>query len=354
MSATSSLSARSPVGGAGQALAVEDLYVQFRTRGGVVRAVDGVSFDLAAGERLGLVGESGSGKSTIALALLRMIKLPGRITGGRIVLDGDLDVVALPDEAMRRVRMARIALIPQGAMNSLNPVMKIKHHIVDGMRAHGRVPDERERDERVEELLASVGLGREVANRYPHELSGGMKQRVCIAMAISLRPSVIIADEPTSALDVIVQRQIMQTLGRVQEKLGAAVLLIGHDMGLMAQFVDRIGVMYGGKLMETGPKRPIFKDPLHPYTQVLIASLPSFDHANALVKTPGQPHSPLAPPSGCVFHPRCPKRFEPCPTIVPALAEVRPGRRVACLLYPHPDHGQIEGNGSAPSRGAER
>jgi peptide/nickel transport system ATP-binding protein len=172
-------------------------------------------------------------------------------------------------------------------------------------------------------------------------------------MAIALRPTVIIADEPTSALDVIVQRQIMQTLGRVQEELGAAVLLIGHDMGLMAQFVGRLGVMYGGKLMETGPTRPIFKDPLHPYTQALIASLPSFDRGTALVKTPGQPHSPLAPPSGCVFHPRCPRRFEPCPTVVPPLSEVRPGRRVACLLYTHP--GERNGNtGSPQAAGEER
>jgi peptide/nickel transport system ATP-binding protein len=322
-----------PLGVVGEALRVEDLSVQFRTRAGTVRAVDGVSFGLAAGERFGLVGESGSGKSTIALALLRMIKPPGRITGGRIVLAGDLDVTALPEAAMRGVRMARIALIPQGAMNSLNPVTRIKRQLIDTIRAHDARANDVEIERRIEELLASVGLRREVANRYPHELSGGMKQRVCIAMAIALRPSVIIADEPTSALDVIVQRQIMQTLGRVQAALGAAVLLIGHDMGLMAQFVDRVGVMYGGKLVETGPTRALFKEPLHPYTQLLIASLPSFEDEASLVKIPGQPHSPLAPPTGCVFHPRCPRVFAPCPTVVPPFAEARPGRRVACLLY---------------------
>jgi peptide/nickel transport system ATP-binding protein len=323
------------------ALRVEDLRVQFQTPRGVVRAVDGVTFELAPGERLGLVGESGSGKSTIALALLRMIKPPGRIVGGRIAL-GEEDLTALPDDAMRRIRMARIALVPQGAMNSLNPVIRIKRQLIDTMRAH-RTGGQAERgtggqaergmEGRVAELLDSVGLRREVAERYPHELSGGMKQRVCIAIAIALRPSVIIADEPTSALDVVVQRQIMQTLGAVQARLGASIVLIGHDMGLMAQFVDRVGVMYGGKLVETGPTRQLFGEPLHPYTQVLIASLPSFDRETTFVKIAGQPHSPLNPPSGCVFHPRCPRVFAVCPRLVPAPIEARPGRMVACHLY---------------------
>jgi oligopeptide/dipeptide ABC transporter ATP-binding protein len=323
------------------ALRVEDLRVQFHTPRGVVRAVDGVTFDLAPGERLGLVGESGSGKSTIALALLRMIKPPGRIASGRIVL-GEEDLTALPDDAMRRIRMARIALVPQGAMNSLNPVTRIKRQLMDTMKAHGADGQTDRRTDgqtpsglqgRVEELLDSVGLRREVAERYPHELSGGMKQRVCIAIAIALRPSVIIADEPTSALDVVVQRQIMQTLGAVQDRLGAAVILIGHDMGLMAQFVDRVGVMYGGKLVETAPTRQLFGEPLHPYTQVLIASLPSFDRETTFVKIPGQPHSPLNTPSGCVFHPRCPKAFDVCPRVVPELLAVRADRVVACHLY---------------------
>ena len=312
-------------------LRVEDLHVQFRTPGGIVRAVDGVSFDVRAGERLGLVGESGSGKSTIALALLRMIKPPGHITGGRMLL-GDDDLTTLTEAAVRRVRLARIALIPQGAMNSLNPVMRIKRQMIDGIVAHGGGKAD-QLDDRVRALLESVGLRGEVADRFPHELSGGMKQRVCIAMAIALKPSVIIADEPTSALDVVVQRQIMETLGEVQNRLGAAVLLIGHDMGLMAQFVDRVGVMYGGKLAELSPTRSLFREPLHPYANVLISSLPSFHHETVFVKIPGQPHSPLRPPSGCVFHPRCTRAFEACPRIVPTLREVRPGRTVSCHLY---------------------
>ena len=230
-------------------LQVRDLRVHYHTPRGAVQAVNGVSFDLRAGERLGLVGESGSGKSTIALALMRLIKPPGRIEGGQALLDG-VDLLALSEEEMRQLRLAKIALVAQGAMNSLNPVLRVRDQIVDALRDHGEqfYPDS-DRGARPRTARA-VGLPAEVADMYPHELSGGMKQRVCIAIAISLRPKVIIADEPTSALDVVVQRQVMETLRRVQEELGASVILIGHDMGLMAQVVDRVGVMYAGKLVE--------------------------------------------------------------------------------------------------------
>ncbi|MGH2534485.1 MAG: ABC transporter ATP-binding protein [Thermomicrobiales bacterium] len=317
---------------AAKPLHVDDLRVYFDTPRGPVKAVDGVTFTLAPGERFGLVGESGSGKSTIALALLRMIKPPGRVISGRIALGAD-NLMALSEPEMRGVRMAEVAFIPQGAMSSLNPVARIKHQLIDCMRAHGLNGPKAELDRRVGELLVSVGLRREVADRYPHELSGGMKQRVCIAIGIALSPSVIVADEPTSALDVVVQRQIMQTLAVVQGRLRASVLLIGHDMGLMAQFADRIGVMYGGKLVEIGPTRHLFREPLHPYTQALIASLPSFERRTTFVKIRGTPHSPLNQPSGCVFHPRCPKVMEICPNLVPAFREVQPQRSVACHLY---------------------
>ena len=184
-----------------------------------------------------------------------------------------------------------------------------------------------------EGLLAAVGLQPYVLRLYPHELSGGMKQRVCIAIAISMQPKVIIADEPTSALDVVVQRQIMQTLSNVQKRLGASILLVGHDMGLMAKFVDRVGVMYGGKLVEVGPVRDIFKSPMHPYTQLLISSLSSLDVKGVLHGIPGTPPSLLNPPSGCVFHPRCPKVMPRCSIDVPAPQEARPHRSVACHLY---------------------
>jgi peptide/nickel transport system ATP-binding protein len=182
-------------------------------------------------------------------------------------------------------------------------------------------------------MLESVDLSADIMEAYPHELSGGMKQRVCIAMGILLNPKVIIADEPTSALDVVVQRQVMETLGRVQKELGTAVILVGHDMGLMAQFVNRIGVMYGGKLVEVGPVRDIFKDPLHPYTQLLIGSLPTLQSKAMFKGIPGLTPSLLAPPSGCMFHPRCPKAMAHCSAEVPPLVEIKPDRWVACHLY---------------------
>ena len=210
-----------------------------------MRAVDGVSFDLRAGERLGLVGESGSGKSTVAMALMRLIKPPGRIESGQALFEGN-DLLALPGKEMRALRLAAIALVAQGAMNSLNPVTRVRRQFADALRDHGETLSRSALDARISELLATVGLKPEVADRYPHELSGGMKQRVVIAIAISLRARVIIADEPTSALDVVVQRQVVETLRRVQEQIGASIILVGHDMGLMAQVVDRLGVMYAG------------------------------------------------------------------------------------------------------------
>jgi oligopeptide/dipeptide ABC transporter ATP-binding protein len=314
-------------------LQVQDLRVYYHTPSGPVKAVDGVNFSLRKGERFGLVGESGSGKSTTAWAIMRMIKPPGMIEGGMIRL-GDTVLSELSENEIRKVRLANLALVPQGAMNSLNPVMRIKDQILDGIRFHQDGEIKPAILDRLPELLATVGLRPNVLNLYPHELSGGMKQRVCIAIAISLGPKLIIADEPTSALDVVVQRQIMQTLSNVQKRLGASILLVGHDMGLMAKFVDRIGVMYGGKLVEVGPVRDIFKDPLHPYTQLLISSLPSLNAKGVLRGIPGTPPSLLAPPSGCVFHPRCPKAFPQCIEDIPAPREIRPERWVSCHLYP--------------------
>jgi peptide/nickel transport system ATP-binding protein len=271
------------------------------------------------------------------MALLRMIKPPGRIVRGRVIL-GDTDLLALSDDEMRSARFARISLIPQGAMNSLNPVLRIKHQLMDTIKFHGGIPtnglgSKADIQEHIRSLLRSVGLDPAVAERYPHELSGGMKQRVCIAMGISLLPDVILADEPTSALDVVVQRQVMETLGNVQEEIGASLILVGHDMGLMAQFVNRIGVMYAGRLVEVGPVDDIFEEPLHPYTQMLISSLPSLEGKGVFKGIPGITPSLLNPPPGCPFHPRCPKRMSHCDAVVPTLQEIRPGRWVSCHLY---------------------
>jgi peptide/nickel transport system ATP-binding protein len=229
------------------------------------------------------------------------------------------------------LRLAGIALVPQGSMNSLNPVLRIGQQIADALADHGLRLGRRDEERRVASLLAEVGLPASVARMYPHELSGGMKQRACIAIAISLRPRVIIADEPTSALDVVVQRQVMATLARVQQELGAAVILVGHDMGLMAQFVDRLGVMYAGRLVEVAPIADIISRPRHPYTRALIASLPSLETRGVLAGIPG-----LAPllrdlPSGCAFHPRCGLATDRCRIERPVLRDIA-GAQVACHL----------------------
>jgi len=313
-------------------LEVRDLRVHYHTPRGAVRAVDGISFDLRAGERLGIVGESGSGKSTVALALLRLIKPPGRVESGEAWIDG-VDLLTLPEKEMRRWRLATIALVAQGAMNSLNPVLRVREQIVDALRDHDEGLTRAGTEARVRELLEHVGLPARAADRYPHELSGGMKQRVVIAIAISLRPKVIIADEPTSALDVVVQRQVIQTLRRVQEELDASIILVGHDMGLMAQVVDRLGVMYAGRLTEVSEVHAIFREPLHPYSQLLIASLPTLAHKASLTGIPGLAPSLLERPRGCSFRSRCPRAMERCASETPKLREVRSDRWVACHLY---------------------
>lgn len=313
-------------------LKVEDLRVYYHTDEGPVKAVDGVSFSLQARERFGLVGESGSGKSTAAFSILRLIKPPAHIESGRVALDG-INLLELSNDEINKIRFAQISLIPQGAMNSLNPVMRIKEQLFDVIKAHDKNFPKTRLEDRVHELLKMVGLGKETARMFPHELSGGMKQRVCIAMAISLGPKIILADEPTSALDVVTQRQVMETLARVQEELDASVILVGHDMGLMAQFVDTIGVMYAGRLVEIGPVQDLFKEPLHPYTQLLISSLPSLEIKGSFKGIPGLAPSLRRLPPGCHFHPRCPRVMDRCTVETPALVEVRPKRWVACHLY---------------------
>jgi len=313
-------------------LQVKNLKVYYHVEAGAVKAVDDVSFDLGFGVKMGLVGESGSGKSTMALALMRMIKPPGKIEGGQMVLDG-MDLVKLSEEKMRQTRLRKLAMIPQGAMNALNPVMRIDKQLIDGMLDHGVFMSKEERKTRVNQLLEMVDLAPKVAKMYPHELSGGMQQRVTVAQSISMEPDVIIADEPTSALDVVIQRQVMDTINRLQEKLGLSIILIGHDMGLMAQTVGSLAVMYAGRMMEIGETRAMFRDPLHPYTQLLIESLPVLENKGVFSGIPGITPSLLNPPEGCVFHTRCPKAWDLCRDKIPAFSEVDPGRWVACHLH---------------------
>ncbi len=275
-------------------LDIKDLSIDFPTTKGVVHAVRNLSLSIPRGRRIGFIGESGSGKTTSALAIMRMLAAPGRVAGGEILLRGigTTEILKLSDDEMRRVRLRRVAYIPQGAMNSLNPVMRIEAQMWDAIVAHeGRV-ERAELKRRSGTALASVGLGAHVGRLFPHELSGGMKQRVCIAMAILLAPDLLIADEPTSALDVITQKQVMDTLRAAQEKVGSALILIGHDMGLMAQSVDDLAVMRLGELVEFGPVKQVLENPGHPYTRELISSVPLVGGPSFL-ETTGQTAPPI-------------------------------------------------------------
>jgi len=313
-------------------LRVENLRVVFETNAGTGPAVDDVSFTMKPGERMGLVGESGCGKTTMATAIMSLVRPPGHIDGGRVML-GDTDLLSLSNEALRKMRLKEIALVPQAAMNSLNPVMRIREQMADAILVHYPTMPQQELDAMIEEALVKVGLPAETASRYPHQLSGGMKQRVTIAIATVLGPQLIIADEPTSALDVVVQQRVMLTLGRVQKELGAATILIGHDMGLIAQFSDTIGVLYAGKMVERGDIDTVLDEPCHPYTQLLIDSLPKLKTESEFIGIPGLPPALFDRPDGCRFHPRCPFAFDRCHIETPELQLVN-GRYVACHLYP--------------------
>jgi peptide/nickel transport system ATP-binding protein len=317
---------------ANSVLQVTDLQVTYYTDAGRAKALDDVTFNLKAGEKLGLVGESGSGKSTMALAMMRMIKPPGRIEGGKVIVDGT-DLTALSEEEMLKARLSKIAYIPQGAMNSLNPVIRIGAQLMDAIQAHEPNLAKADMQARCYKALESVELKPQVFKMYAHELSGGMKQRVCIAIGILLEPKVIIADEPTSALDVVTQRQVMETIDRVQKQIGAAVILIGHDMGLMAQSMDKVAVMYAGRIVELSTVREMFTDPKHPYAKALIKSLPKLDNKGVFQGIPGLAPSLLRLPSGCAFHPRCTDVMETCKSVRPELETMPSGRKVICHLY---------------------
>jgi len=312
-------------------LEVKNLHVSYYTDAGRAKALDGVSLSLNPGEKLGLVGESGAGKSTMALAMMRMIKPPGRVEAGEVIVDG-VDLLSLSQEEMLKARLSRIAYIPQGAMNSLNPVLRIGAQMMDSIKAHGG-KDTASMKERCLHALQAVDLRTSVFDSYPHELSGGMKQRVCIAIGILLQPKVIVADEPTSALDVVTQRQVIDTIDRVREQLGAAVILIGHDMGLMAQFVDKVAVFYAGRLAEMCSTYDMFTNARHPYAKALIDSLPSLDNKGRFSGIPGMAPALLRLPSGCAFHPRCSHTMDICRTLRPE-SQLVGDHVVACHLYP--------------------
>lgn len=293
-------------------LSVKGLKIGYETRRGMLTAVDGIDFHVNPGELLALVGESGCGKSTTAMALLKLLQEPGKILAGEAYLDGT-DLLALRGEELRAARATRIALIPQGAQNSLSPVLRIEAQILDVMKAHATTKMSKQAThERIDELLENVGLPKRVAKMYPHELSGGMKQRVCIAMAIALNPELIIADEPTSALDVVVQRVVAQTLTTIKEKMNISIIMIGHDLGLLAQLADRVAIMYAGRIVEVGPVAEVFANPRHPYTRELMESVPTLGVTPRVIMgergMPDQRDLPL----GCIYQSRCPFVAEIC------------------------------------------
>lgn len=312
-------------------LQVKDLKVYYDTPTGDIKAVDGVSFDVYKGECLGVVGESGCGKSTAAYGILRLVQHPGKVVGGNVEVDG-LSVSKLSEEEFRKIRATKLSLIPQGAMNSLNPTMNIGAQIKDLIVTHEQSISKSALNQQIEGLLRKVGLPLRVVKMFPHELSGGMKQRVCIAIGIALNPSLVIADESTSALDVVVQRIVAQTLKNVQREMGVSMIMIGHDMGLMAQMVDRIAVMYAGKVVEISPIKEFFSNPRHPYSKVLIDSIPSLKERKPLKLVEGITHDPRNPPPGCIYQLRCPFAEENCRTSSPAWRHLKDGHQVACHL----------------------
>jgi len=298
-----------------------------------VHAVDGVSFDLDEGEALGLAGESGCGKTTTALSLMRLLPYNGKIVSGSILFRGR-DLVKVSDLRIRKIRWKEISIIFQGAMNSLNPVRNIGQQIAEPIILHEKV-DEDEATNRVGELLELVGINRDRRRDFPHEFSGGMRQRVMIAMALACNPKIVIADEPVTALDVMIQAQILELLERLRKELHLSMILISHDLSVMAETCEKVAIMYGGKMMEVGKTVDVFTDPKHPYTQGLVAAFPDIRGQRTMpASIPGDVPSLINPPSGCVFHPRCKFAFDRCTAAEPALAEVTPGRRAACFLYP--------------------
>ncbi len=314
-------------------LDVRDLRIEFSTQAGTVHAVEGVSFTLEEGQALGLAGESGCGKTTTALSLMRLLPYNGKIAGGSILFR-NRDLVKSSETMMRKIRWKDISIVFQGAMNSLNPVQRIGKQIAEPILLHEEV-EEDEAMKRAGDLLELVGIHRKRLNEYPHEFSGGMRQRVMIAMALACNPKLVIADEPVTALDVMIQAQILELLERLRKELHLSMILISHDLSVIADTCDQVAIMYGGKIAELGPTMEVFTDPKHPYTQGLVAAFPDIRGNKVMPEAiPGLVPSLISPPTGCVFHPRCKFAFDRCSAAEPALTSLGTQRRAACFLYP--------------------
>jgi peptide/nickel transport system ATP-binding protein/oligopeptide transport system ATP-binding protein len=317
-------------------LAIEGLRTVFRTSVGEIAAVDGVDLAVPRGRTLGIVGESGCGKSMLSLSVMRLVPPPGRVAAGRVMLDGR-DLLALPIREMRDVRGSQVAMIFQEPMTSLNPVHPVGRQITEAMRAHDRSASDRELRDRAIQALKRVRIPSPERrfDDYPHQLSGGMRQRVMIAMALACRPKLLIADEPTTALDVTVQAQILDLLRELQAETGMSIILITHDLGVVAEMADEVAVMYAGKVVERAAATEIFASPQHPYTLGLLGSIPRLDEdRERLLAIEGAVPPPFALPRGCRFHPRCPFAIEACTIGQPVLEEVAPGHRAACIRAP--------------------
>ena len=314
-------------------LKVENLKTYFRVGKKTIRAVEGVSFEIAEGEVLGIVGESGSGKSVMSLSIMRLIETPGEIVGGSVVFD-ELDLLKLSDKELENILGTKISMIFQDPMTSLNPVLTIGFQIAETLRVH-RGFSKKEAKEKTLDLLNKVGI-KNAFNRfddYPHEFSGGMRQRVMIAMAIACEPKLLIADEPTTALDVTIQAQILNLLRKLKNELGMSVIIITHDLGVVAQFADRIAVMYAGKIVETASVRDIFQKPQHPYTKSLVASIPKLGFSGKRLPTiKGAPPRFVGNFTGCSFYPRCDFKIEKCANETPELKEIFPLQSAACFI----------------------
>ena len=327
-------SPQAPDGRPAGLLAVRDLRVEFSTRAGIVHAVDGISFDVQAGEVVALVGESGCGKSATAYSILRLIAEPGRVSGGQVLFEGK-DLLPLSADEIRHVRGNRVSMVFQEPMSSLNPVQRIGDQVGEPLVQHG-LATRSEAMARAVELLDGVSIPDPQARvrDYPHHFSGGMRQRVMIAMAMACSPRLIIADEPTTALDVTVQAQIIELLRSAVQADATGLLLITHNLAVVARYADRVYVMYGGRIVESADADDLFAHPAHPYTVGLLKSVPTLDQLSGerLVPIAGQPFDPLHRPSGCTFHPRCPHAMEICREKFPPDFEPRPGHRSACWL----------------------
>jgi peptide/nickel transport system ATP-binding protein len=312
-------------------LSIRDLCVDYITERGHVRAVDSLSLDVAPGEIIGIAGESGSGKSTLAQALLRTLQPPAVISRGHVMFEGR-DLLELSEPELQKLRWKRISMVFQSAMDALNPVTTIGEQITDTIRAHENV-SQAEADRRAARLLERVGIPADRLRGFAHQLSGGMRQRVGIALALALEPALVILDEPTTALDVIVEREILEQIRELQKQLGFAVLFITHDLARMLEFSDRVAVFYAARLVEVGPAAAMAESPAHPYTQGLLRAFPRVHSVReGLVSIPGSPPSLVNPPSGCRFHPRCAQAIPECSVSQPELRMVRPGHLAACPL----------------------